>query len=188
MVPNKLAVWGHFINSKTLSGTSPEQIQALVINLQALTFRRHELLGARGGVQAEHLVQELQVQELQDSIRTWQTRMQETFQLLSDDPTGGNSEKFRAALREIVERLEVRIKEALNNPSKGQLGPEDDANVYRLLGAYRSVSEAMGDYVGSTDAIHWSRWKEQKFSCAWRNVTQTATGSWNRPPQCFSHA
>ena len=41
MVPNKLAVWGHFINSKTLAGTSPEQIQALVINLQALTNRLH---------------------------------------------------------------------------------------------------------------------------------------------------
>jgi len=163
MVPNKLAAWGHFINSKTLSGTSPEQIQALVINLQALTFRLHELLGARGGVQAERLVQELQAQELQHSIRAWQTRMQETFQLLSDDPTAGNTEKFRAALWEIAESLEVRIKEALNYPSKGQLGPEDGANVYRLLGAYRSVSEAMGDYVTSTDAMHWSRWKEEKF-------------------------
>jgi transposase-like protein len=24
-------------------------------------------------------------------------------------------------------------------------------------------------------------------TCAWRIVTQAATGSWNRPPQCFSH-
>jgi hypothetical protein len=51
----------------------------------------------------------------------------------------------------------------LNKTSKGQLGPQDGENVYRLLGAYRSVSEAMGDYVASTDAIHWSRWKEEKF-------------------------
>jgi hypothetical protein len=41
--------------------------------------------------------------------------------------------------------------------------PQDGENVYRLLGAYPSVSEAMGDYVASTDAIHWSQWKEEKF-------------------------
>jgi len=30
--------------------------------------------------------------------------------------------------------------------------------------------------------------KAQLKPCAWRIVTQAATGSWNRPPQCFSHA
>jgi hypothetical protein len=109
MVPNKLAIRAQFINRESLSGTSPEQIQALTINLEAFTNRLHELLGARVGVQAERLVQELQVQELQESIRAWQIKMRETFQRLSDDPTGGNSEKFRAVLTEIVENLEVRI-------------------------------------------------------------------------------
>jgi hypothetical protein len=134
-----------------------------VINLQALTNRLHELLGARGGVQAERLVQDLQVQALQDCIRAWQTRMQETFQLLSEDPTVGNSEKFYAILAEIVENLEVRVKKTLNTTSEGRLGPQDGENFYRLLGAYRGVSEAMGDYVAGTDAIHWSRWKEEKI-------------------------
>jgi len=32
-----------------------------------------------------------------------------------------------------------------------------------LLAAYRGVSEAMGDYIKSTDVIHWDRWKEEKF-------------------------
>jgi hypothetical protein len=51
----------------------------------------------------------------------------------------------------------------LNTSSREQLGPEDQASVYRLLGAYRSLSEAMDNYVASTDAMHWSRWKEEKF-------------------------
>ena len=29
---------------------------------------------------------------------------------------------------------------------------------------------------------------EDMMTCAWRNVIQAATGSWNRPPQCFRHA
>jgi hypothetical protein len=76
---------------------------------------------------------------------------------LSADPTAGNSEKFRAGLTEIVENLEEHIKETLNTPSKDPLGPRDKEN------AYQSVSEAMGNYVASSDAVHWSRWKEEKF-------------------------
>jgi hypothetical protein len=163
VVPNKLALWGQFINRQTRSGTSPEQIQALTINLHALTYRLQELLNARVDVHADRLVQEAQSQALRTSIRAWQTRMQETFQCLSADPTAGNSKTFRAELDEIVKNLETRIEETLNTSSKVQLDPEDRENVYRLLGAYRSVSEAMGDYVASTDAIHWSRWQEEKF-------------------------
>jgi len=114
-------------------------------------------------VQAERLVQEVQAQELQESIRAWQTRMQETFQFLSADPTAGNSAIFSAELAKIVENLEVRIKETLNKTSHNLLSPQDGENVYRLLGTYRNVSEAMGDYVASTDAMQWSRWKEEKF-------------------------
>jgi len=134
-----------------------------VINLQALTNRLPEHLGARGGVQAERLVQELQVQELQDSIRAWQTRMQKTFRFLSKDPTAGNREQFYAILGEIINDLEVRVRETLNTISEDRLAPQDGENFYRLLGAYQGVSEAMDDYVASTDAIHWSRWKEEKI-------------------------
>ena len=162
-VPNKLALWGQFINKQARSGTSPQQIQALTINLQALTYRLRELLNARADVQADRLVQEAQSQALRTSIRAWQTRMQGTFQCLSTDPTAGNSETFRAELDEIVKSLETRIEETLNTSSKVQLDPDDRENVYRLLGAYRSVSEAMGDYMTGTDAIHWSRWQEEKF-------------------------
>ena len=128
-----------------------------MITLQALTNRLHELPGARGGVQTERLVQ-----ELQDSIRAWQTRMQETFRFLSKDPTAGNREQFYAILGKIINNLEVHVRETLNTTPEGRLVPQDGENFYRLPGAYRGVSEAMGDYVASTDAIHWSRWKEKK--------------------------
>ena len=135
-----------------------------MINLQALTNRLHELLGARGGVQAERLVQDLQVQELQDSIRAWKTRMQETFQLRSVEPTAGNSEEFYAILAEIIENLEGRVKETLNTTSEGRLGPQDGENFYRLLGAYRGVSEALVDYAGNASVINWPRWREERIA------------------------
>ena len=35
-------------------------------------------------------------------------------------------------------------------------------------------------------ALKWTY--ARKGPCAWRILTQAATGSWKRPPQCFSHA
>ena len=68
-----------------------------------------------------------------------------------------------AILGEIINDLEVRVRETLNTTSEDQFAPRDGENFYRLLGAYRGVSEATGDYVASTDAIHWSRRKEDKI-------------------------
>ena len=62
---------------------------------------------------------------------------------------------------ELLKPLEVRIKEALNKTPKCRPGTRDGENFYRLPGAYRGVSEPTGDYVASTEAIQWSRWKEE---------------------------
>ena len=121
-------------------------------------YRMQELLDARGNIQSAFLVQ-----ELQSDIRSRQIRMQAFLLRLSEDPTAGNSEKFIAILTGLVEQHETRIKETLNKTSKDQLSPQDSENFYRLLGAYRGVSDAMGEYLKSTDVIHWARWKEEKF-------------------------
>ena len=68
-----------------------------------------------------------------------------------------------AVVSGLVEQLEVRIKKTLNKPSEDQLSAHESESFYRLLAAYRGVSEAMGDYIKSTDVIHWDRWKEEKF-------------------------
>jgi len=158
-LPNKLAAWGKFIDRETLSGSSPEQIQALTTSLQALTYRLQELLEARGGSQAEFLVQEL----LTD-IRSWRIGIQETFQRLSNDPTAADREILRTQVQEIMVHLEVRIKETLDKSTEQQLSARDGENFYRLLGAFRGLSVALINYADTTDAIHWSRWQEEKFS------------------------
>jgi len=157
-LPNKLAVWGKFINTEALSGSSPEQVQALTTRLQALTYQLQELFEARGSSQADFLVQEL----LMD-IRAWRNQIQKTFQQLSKNPTAGNSQLFRTEMHQIIAHLEVRIKETLNKLTENQLSAQDGENFYRLLGAFRGVSVALVDYADSADNIHWERWHEEKF-------------------------
>jgi hypothetical protein len=157
-LPRKLGTWAPSIGKKALPGTSPQQVQAVVTSMQGLTYRMQELLEERGNPQAQFLVQELQA-----DVRVWRLRVQETFQRLSEDPATGDRETFRTKLDGILDHLEERIKGALDKAPEGQFSDRDGENFYRLLGAYRGVSEALINYVGSTDTIDWTQWEEARF-------------------------
>jgi len=157
-LPQKLLVWAPHIDTKTLPGTPPQQVQAVVNSLQGLTYRIKELLEERGSPQAQFLVQELQA-----DLRTWRLRVQETFERLSEDPTAGDREAFRTKLDGILDHLEEHIRAALNQASEGLFSDRDGENFYRLLGAYRGVSEALVNYAGNIGPIDWAQWREEKF-------------------------
>jgi len=157
-LPRKLGTWVPHIDTKALSGTSQQQIQAVVTSMQGLTYRMQELLEERGNPQAQFLVEELQA-----DVRAWRLRVQETFQRLSENPAAGERDTFRSKLDGILDQLEERIKSALDKAPEGQLSDRDGENFYRLLGAYRGVSQALVNYAGSTDTIDWAQWKEARF-------------------------
>ena len=157
-LPTKLGGWARFINSKALPGTSPQQIQAVLTSLQPLSYRMNELLKERGSPQAPFLVQELLL-----DVRAWRVKVQETFQRLAEEPDAGEIETFRAGLAEIIDHLEQRIAETLDKAAENQLSDRDGENFYRLLGAYRGVSEALVEYAGSADTIDWGPWREERF-------------------------
>ena len=158
-LPQKLGAWAGHIDTSMLPGTSPQQIQSLMTSLQALSYRIQELLEARSNPQAQLLVQEL----LAD-FQAWRLQVQETFLHLSEDPAAGEQEAFRARLAEKMDHLEDRIKSILEKTSDGQLSGRDEENFYRLLGAYRGVSEALVYYAGSAGAIDWACWREERFA------------------------
>jgi hypothetical protein len=157
-LPRKLLAWAPHIDTKALPGTPPKQVQAVVTSLQGLTYRIKELIEERGNPQAQFLVQELEA-----DVRTWRLKVRETFQRLSEDPTAGDREAFRTKLDGILDHLEERIKGALNKASEGLFSDRDGENFYRLLGAYRGVSEALVNYAGSIGPIDWAQWREERF-------------------------
>jgi hypothetical protein len=157
-LPRKLGIWVPHIGTKALSGTSTQQIQAVVTSMQGLTYRMQELLEERGNPQAQFLVK-----ELQEEIRVWRLRVQETFQGLAENPAVREREAFRSRLDEIMDHLEERIKVTLDKAGEGQLRVQDGENFYRLLGAYRGVSEALVNYAGSAGPIDWAQWREERF-------------------------
>jgi len=117
-----------------------------------------ELLEARANPHAELIIQEL----LQD-IRAWRLRVQQALQRLSNDPASGDIQRARAVLGEIVEHLEARVEETLNRATEEQLSAREREHFYRLLGAFRGLSETLVNYAASTGAIDWGRWREARF-------------------------
>ena len=156
-LPDKLGTWIPHIDSGVLAETSPEQLQSLTIRLQVLGNHMQVLLVACDAPQAPLLVR-----ELHEDMRAWHLGVQSALQRLSDDPTPTAQESIRAGLATFMERIEERIRGTLDNATE-RLSDQDGENFYGLLGAYRSVSEALVDYAENAGAIQWDRWREARF-------------------------
>jgi ElaB/YqjD/DUF883 family membrane-anchored ribosome-binding protein len=157
-LPQKLATWGKAVDVTTLAGTTPEQIQALTTTLQALSYRLQELLDARESPQAEKVVQEL----LAD-VRAWRLRLQEVFDAWSRETAAESAQHLREGLDARLAQLEQRVAETMNRAAEGELDDADRERLYRLLGAYRGLSEAGLNYAIAAEGIPWGAWRESRF-------------------------
>ena len=157
-LPGKLTTWARAIDTRALPGTTPQQVHALTTSLQALTYRMQELLEARQSPQADLLVHEL----LAD-VRAWRLEVQGTFQGFRADPAASPADGLRERLNKILDHLEQRVEEALDKAGDGELTNRDGENFYRLLGAYRGLSEATIAYAATAGDIDWSPWREARF-------------------------
>ena len=157
-LPGKLAMWGKMIDHRAFPGTSPEQVQALVTGLQALAFRMKELVDAGGQTQAEPLVREL----LED-VRGWRQAIEVLFRGWTEEVAAESAGKLEKRLEAKLNTMQTRINETFNKIESDKLNDEDYVNFYRLLGTYRSLSEALVGYVQLTQGINWTKWEEARF-------------------------
>ena len=157
-LPQKLAAWGKAVDTKVLGETSADQVLELTTNLQALSYRMQELMDARESKQSALLVREL----LTD-VRAWRMKVQEVFQGWSRDVEVAPADVLRERLTARLSELEGRIEHTLNTIGEGKLSDQEREYFYRLLGAYRGLSEAALDYAGTSDGIDWNRWRESRF-------------------------
>ena len=70
---------------------------------------------------------------------------------------------MRERLAQTLDKLEVRIKEAVDNSPDAQHSERDAESFYRLLAAYSAVSTALVEYVDNAAAIDWVPWHEERF-------------------------
>jgi hypothetical protein len=156
-IPAKLTVLAQRIDYRLLSGQTPEQVQALVINLQAIAYTIKEL----GDVPQADLL----VTAVIDDLRAWRLTAQKQLRLWADDPALAASQgaEMRDRLLARMSRLEAQMGETLRGVKEEQLSEEDLENFYRILGAFKGQLESGIEYSRIAQGIDWALWKEARF-------------------------
>jgi uncharacterized membrane protein YccC len=157
-LPAKIGVWGKAIDQSKFSSNKPDQVQHLVTALQGLMYRIEYLLEARESRQAEALAR-----EMQQSVHFWRENIESMFVKWSENPGSEPAADLERRLAAGLSVLEQRIDAAIEQADRKNLSEEDGENFYRLLGAYRGVSEAAVAYAGIAGTIDWDNWNEEKF-------------------------
>jgi hypothetical protein len=157
-IPVKLGPWAKFMNLKILPGTSAQNIQALIAGLQELSGRIKNLCQERCFLKDPYLIS-----ELSDEARAWRLVFKETLHDISSAPESFGQDNVKTRMADMMDNLENRIRCVLNGLTAKQVEPHDRENFYRLLGAYRGVSNALTSHAANVSAINWSCWREERF-------------------------
>ena len=96
-------------------------------------------------------------------VRAWRLKVQEAFRGWSRNSAVAPAEVLRERLTARLGLLEARIEETLNKATEGELSDQDGERFYRLLGAYRGLSEAAIAYADAANEIDWGPWRESRF-------------------------
>jgi uncharacterized membrane protein YccC len=158
-LPGKLDRWLAALPAVAEGRVTREQVQALADSLQALSGRVMELVEARRAEQSEAITRELTA-----DMRAWRLGIQEILLALAGrHPAGMEAGALRSRLDAKLEALEARIETVLDTVPQGGASTEELDNMYRLLGAYRGVSEALVGLVQQTTFIDWRAVREERF-------------------------
>jgi uncharacterized membrane protein YccC len=157
-MPGKLAIWGSALPAAALGRSTAGQVQALIDSLQALAYRMQDLIEARERPQSQALAGELLAQ-----VRAWRAGLQDIFGNLSRRPEAADYEDFRSQLDGMLERLEGQIEKAAAGADQAAISTRENENSFRLLGAFRGVSEALVNFARQAGGINWARLREARF-------------------------
>ncbi len=157
-LPTKIGSWLPHLNLRFLPGTTMDQVKDLLTSLQSLAYRIQLLSEERNTKQADFLVQEFTT-----DFRSWRIQVQSCFEDMAATPDAMDFIKIRTLLDEKLGQLEERVREVLDKAPETLTRDQEAVNFYSLLGAFRSVSEALAHYVEKAAAINWTPWQEDRF-------------------------
>jgi uncharacterized membrane protein YccC len=157
-LPGKMGIWGKQIDPKKFPRNSLDQVASLVAGLQLLAYRIEDLLAVRRADQAEVVVHELGA-----DIRAWRTVVEQAFQQWSDVPEADPGTDLRERVSERLARLNARIEEVSARARLGEVGGAELRSFYRLLGAFRNLTQAGVAHADQARHIDWAHWREERF-------------------------
>ncbi len=135
-----------------------QQFDGFVAALQILARRLLALDRARGEAQSEVLVRELGA-----DARNWRVALEEIFHDLSKDPAATEPAALQTRLDIALLNFEQRIDETIEKLGEGAVSAHESENMYRLLGAYRGLSQSLIEFSDQAAQVAWERMREARF-------------------------
>ncbi|WP_426417959.1 FUSC family protein [Aestuariirhabdus sp. LZHN29] len=157
-LPQKLQGWAPQIKTRANSADAQPHALALVGSLQTLGYKMQELLEERRVEQSPVLEQ-----ALREDVLAWKAGVHSIIQRLSEGTETVEIDSLSLNVSSFLDRLEKRISGVLEASSGEPLSSQQGEDFYRLLGAFRGVTDALVDYVGCSQNVPWHQWKEGRF-------------------------
>jgi uncharacterized membrane protein YccC len=135
-----------------------DRLYALADSLEMLSARLRHLVDLRDLHQADELRN-----ELRGDVRSWRLAIQEILGQLAQDPKLVDAQALRERLDSKLARLTKRIESTINGLPVNAVTTNELMNMFRLLGGYRGVSEAIVVVAERAGDIDWDAIREERF-------------------------
>ena len=156
-IPQQLAAWSRALPPAALGSAGPAPMQTLVTTLQAMSIRFEDLLDARDAPHSPAMAR-----ALAEAVREWRLVVRELLAQSATDPGHLNATDLRARLGGKLREIERLTEQAIEEDPDFHAHLALNENSYRLLGAYRGLSESLVSFAQAAHAVDWSRLREPR--------------------------
>jgi hypothetical protein len=159
VLPGRLQAWAGTLPPSALGNATPDQVQSLLNSLQLVGERLREL-PADGPEPAFGAATDA----LRADTGEWRAVARGVIGRLTADPRGVDPAALRSSLVAAARRLETRL-EGLLDAIEEQEGPSarECESMYRMLDAYRGLSDGLLGLTERISPIDWDRLREARF-------------------------
>lgn len=101
--------------------------------------------------------------DLVNEVVTWRRGLRRAIEHLAETRRSPDLSDWRRRVDSVLVRIEKRVEDILNNANEQSLSLEQRANIYRHLGEYRALSEAVVSVAERATQINWDRIEEARL-------------------------
>jgi hypothetical protein len=157
-IPQQLTAWTRALPQEALGGAGPLPMQALVTALQAMAIRVEDLLDAREAVHSPAMER-----ALAGAVREWRLVVRELLAQSAANPEYLDAADLRLRLDGKLRQIERLMERAIDEDPEFEAHLSLNENSYRLLGAYRGLSESLVNFARAANAVDWPCLREPRF-------------------------
>ncbi len=158
-LPFKMRSWTVAINHKHFPKNTPDEIEDMLISLNALSNNFDEWFKSNSLPQTA-----LMLDDTKKELEAWRNGIESVFQSYANNINRALSDSMQEALSKHVKNLEEIVNRHAQWIKEANFTEEEKENMYRLIGSYQGLSHALIAYGQEAEKIDWKHWEEEVFA------------------------